>query len=257
MNGIKTDSKDVKHLYNESYFLNDATGHLEFIDFKGKFEQLIDKFQFAIGSLGLNSSHSLLDIGCGRGEIVIYHAMNGGKAEGVDFSEDAISLAKAKAKELGADCKFHVISFEYIPEEFKYDRIVANDFIEHISEKESLLFINKCSNLLNKGGRLVIFTYPNTLRRKYGYRIIRLFSIIKNKPLPERETDTTSDHYKQYHLNEQNYFTLKKLAAKGGFKNVRVIYFDRSIKDSIFKKILVYTPFRHLILKGLTMIAEK
>ncbi|MCJ7449326.1 MAG: class I SAM-dependent methyltransferase [Bacteroidales bacterium] len=218
---------------------------------------MIDKFKFIIKCLNLLQSDRLLDIGCGRGEIVIYHSLNRGDATGFDFSEDAINLAKVKAEELKAPCYFRIDTFENIPEEEKFDKIISIDFIEHISLRESKVFFKKCFNLLKPGGRLVVYTYPNTLRRKIGYKLIRMFSILKNKPLPVKEPDTISEHYKQYHLNEQNYFSLKKLATDECFSKIRLLYFDPSIKDSTLKSILCYTPFRHFFLKGLTMIADK
>jgi cyclopropane fatty-acyl-phospholipid synthase-like methyltransferase len=257
MSKKETNSKDVRHLYTETYFMESATGHDEFKIFEGKFEQLIDKFRMVIDLLELHPSDSLLDIGCGRGELIIYHTLNGGKATGIDFSEEAINLARRKAGELNAGCTFQVNSFEKIDEENKFDRIVSIDFIEHISVKEGTAFFRKCYNLLNPGGRLIVYTYPNTIRRRFGYKLIRIFSIIKRKPLPQYEPDTISDHYKQYHLNEQSYFSLKKSASNAGFSKIRVQYFDLSIKDSFLKTLLIHTPFRHLFLKGLTLIADK
>ena len=252
-----TFSKDVKHLYTEDYFLNDATGHDEFREFRGRYEDLIDKFRMVIDLLDLHQTDTLLDIGCGRGELVIYHALNGGKATGADFSEEAIRLALARAGELKAGCSFIVSSFEKIDENLKYDRITALDFIEHISKDESNIFFRKCFNLLIPGGKLLVYTYPNTIRRKYGYKLIWLLSILRLKPLPAREPDTVSDHYKQYHLNEQNYFTLKKGAENQGFRNICVRYYDPTAKDSKMKALLMRTPFRHLFLKGLTLTAVR
>ena len=257
MSKKETYSKDVRHLYTEEYFMESATGHDEFKIFDGNFEHLIDKFQMVIYLLDLHPSDRLLDIGCGRGELVIYHALTGGSATGVDFSDDAINLARGKAIELKADCTFLISSFEKIDEGIKFDRIVSIDFVEHISIEEGKAFFRKCFNLLKPGGRLIIYTYPNTIRRRYGYKLIRAFSIAKRKPLPKREPDTLSDHYKQYHLNEQNYFTLKNSSKIAGFGKVKVQYFDLSIKDSFFKKLLTNTPFRHFFLKGLTLIADK
>lgn len=252
-----TVSKDVKHLYTEEYFMESATGHDEFRTFNGKFDQLLDKFQMVAELLKLKKTDSFLDIGCGRGELVIYHAITGGKSTGVDFSDEAIKLATDKARELKADCNFIVSSFEKIGEQIKYDKIVSIDFIEHISVEEGRAFFMKCYNLLIPGGRLVMYTYPNTIRRRVGYKFIRALSIIKGKPMPKKEPDTVSDHYKQYHLNEQSYFSLKKSAENAGFKKVKVQYFDLSIKDSYLKTLLIRTPFRHLFLKGLTLIADK
>ena len=257
MNKKETSSKDVRHLYTETYFMKSATGHDEFKVFNGKFEQLIDKFQMVIKLLDLQKSDNFLDIGCGRGELVIYHALTGGKATGADFSDEAIKLAQEKASELKADCIFRVSSFEKINEEIKFNKIVSIDFIEHISAEEGKLFFRKCFNLLTVDGRLIVYTFPNTIRRRFGYKLIRLLSVVKEKPLPKKEPDTISDHYKQYHLNEQNYFSLKNSAINAGFKKVSVQYFDLSIKDSFLKELLIHTPFRHLFLKGLTLIADK
>jgi len=257
MSKKETFSKDVRHLYTESYFMENATGHDEFKSFEGRFEQLIDKFRMILGYLDLNKSLKLLDIGCGRGEMVIYHSLNGGEATGVDFSDEAIKLAKSKADELKAGCTFQINSFENIEENIKYDRIISIDFIEHIAAEEGKTFFKKCYSLLNPGGRLLVFTFPNTIRRRFGYKLIRALSTIKGKPMPKKEPDTVSDHYKQYHLNEQNYFSLRKSAISAGFEKVEVQYIDPSIKDSFLKKVLINTPFRHLFLKGLTLIADK
>ena len=184
MSKNETFSKDVRHLYTESYFMENATGHDEFKSFEGRFEQLIDKFRMILGYLDLNKSLKLLDIGCGRGELVIYHSLNGGEATGVDFSDEAIKLARSKADELKAGCKFQINSFENIEENVKYDRIISIDFIEHIAIEEGKTFFKKCYSLLNPGGRLLVYTFPNTIRRRFGYKFIRALSIIKGKPMP-------------------------------------------------------------------------
>jgi cyclopropane fatty-acyl-phospholipid synthase-like methyltransferase len=207
--------------------------------------------------LGLKQQDNLLDIGCGRGELVIYHALEGGKSTGIDFSLDAITLAREKADQLGAECKFINQSFEEIDESISYDKIISLDFIEHISAEEGKLFFRKCYKILNPGGRLVIYTFPNTIRRKYGYKLIRLLGFLKGKPVSEREPDTIDDHYKSYHLNEQNYFSLKKNVREAGFKKVRIEYFDPSTKESFFKKLFERTLVRHLFMRGLTLIADK
>ena len=251
------ESNEVRHLYTEEYFLNDATGHYEFSKFDGKFESLIDKFQMVVDLLKINKGSSLLDIGCGRGELVIYHSLTGGKAAGVDFSDEAIKLARAKAGELNANPDFSISSFENISENTKYDFIVSIDFIEHISAVEGKAYFKKCYDLLNLGGKLLVYTFPNTLRRKYGYQIIRIIGKLKGKHVPMLEPDTVSDHYRQYHLNEQNYFSLKKSSRAQGFNKTEVLYYDSSIKDSFLKSVFVHTPLRHLFLRGLTLISTK
>ncbi len=257
MNKKVTSSKDSRHLYNEDYFMESATGYDEFKHYRGKFDDLIDKFQRIIGLMDLLPSLSLLDIGCGRGEIVIWHSLNGGTATGADYSPDAIRIAQDKANELGAKCRFLTASFEELSENEKYDRIISVDFIEHISKQEGSNFFRKCINILNPGGRLVVYTFPNTIRRRYGYTLIRITGFFRKRRVPRGEPDTISSHYKQYHLNEQSYFSLIRSAKTAGFSKVRVVYLDDSAQDSLLKKSFLSTPFRHLFLRGLTLIADK
>lgn len=253
----KNQSTDFIGIYTEKYFLNNVTGFEHYKNFNGRFEQLDVKYQEIINLINLRVSDELLDIGCGRAEIIMFHAKNGGNATGVDFSKDAIDIATEKARELAVNCSLVTSSFQEIPEDKKYTKIVANDFIEHINEMEGISFFKKCMNLLEKDGTLLVFTGPNTFRRKIGYPIIRFFSGLKGIKMPKQEIDSTGEDYKLYHLNEQNCVSIKKLARKGGFENIRVIYSNGHDNHSKIKNILAYTPFRHLIFTGLILIAKK
>ncbi len=68
--------------------------------------------------------------------------------------------------------------------------------------------------------------------------------------------DTLHEHYKLYHINEQNFFTLRRLAKKSGFKKIFVNY-DVSGQSSLIKNIFLKTPFRHILFNNLYLIAEK
>lgn len=257
----KLKSLDVKDVYTKDYFLNKVDGFANFEEFTGNFDELFPRYKENIKLLDLKTSDKFLEIGCGRGEIVMYHGKTGGYGLGVDFSEDAIEVAVEKAKQLKIDCKFQVTSFENISEEKKFDKILASEFIEHISEEESYYFVRKCYNLLNENGIFVIYTYPNTLQRSLGYKIIRLKSLFTSSPLPKIQEDMVDEHYKKYHLNEQNYFKLKKILYKLPFKEIKVFYEDNSVnfnpKSKILNKLFLSTPLKHLFLTGLTAIAKK
>lgn len=250
-------STDVKHIYDKNYFLQGVTGHQEFINFKGEYGNLIDKYKEIVDIAQLSEKDSLLDIGCGRGEIVLYHAKNKGNSTGVDFADDAIQMAKDKAVELNIPCKFVCSSFQNIDEQQSFDKIMSLDFIEHLSQLEGEAFFRKCYSILNKKGKIFIYTGPNTLRRKYGYPIIRFLLKLSGRNLPKKEADTISEHYKLYHLNEQNVFTLKAMAEKAGFRNCSVHYSSHENHLTSRKKLLLNTFFKHLFLVGLILVAEK
>lgn len=255
-------SLDVAHIYDESYFLNAVDGYKEFESFNGEFQSLFERYQRNIKLLELKRNHKFLEVGCGRGEICIYHACNGGIVKGVDFSNDAINMAKKKSEKLGLNnIKFESIPFQDINDDDNtYDRILASEFIEHISNEEGNAFMRKMHSLLKDNGKILIFTHPNTLQRKYGYPLIRLMSLVRGKVLPKEQDDTIGDHYKLYHLNEQNAFSLKKLAQNNGFRNISIDY-DSGHNSTGIKKILVniikYTPLKHILMTNLVLTAEK
>jgi len=134
-------SIDVKEIYSGNYFLNAVDGFREFCEFDGSFDALYPRYQKNVQLLGLLPAHQLLEIGCGRGEICIYHALGGGVGKGVDYSISAIKLAREKALSVQASVEFVVSSFDELgdlPE--TYDRILASEFIEHISAEEGAAF---------------------------------------------------------------------------------------------------------------------
>ena len=49
---------------------------------------------------------SALELGCGAGNYIIYFALKGFNATGVDFSEKAIEIAKVSAENKQVNCKF-------------------------------------------------------------------------------------------------------------------------------------------------------
>lgn len=259
----ETKSTDVKRVYNKNYFLNQVDGFKEYDNFLGDYNQLYNRYQRNISLLGLKKEHRYLEYGCGRGEICIFHANQGGIAIGVDYSEDAISLARAKTKDLGVSVDFFVSSFAEFPAgDNNFDRILASEFIEHISANEGIEFFNLAYRALKPGGKLLVFTFPNTLQRKYGYSILRLAYLMLGENLPRVQSDTLSEHYKLYHLNEQNYFTLRKRAKAAGFSNIHVgydipIHNKSGLIKNFFKMLINISPLRHLFFTNLYLLAEK
>jgi 2-polyprenyl-3-methyl-5-hydroxy-6-metoxy-1,4-benzoquinol methylase len=257
-------SAAVKHLYTAEYFLNQVDGAAAFADYQGEFSQLFRRFQRNVRLLNLRPEDAFLDIGCGRGEIVIYHHKRGGRMSvGVDFSPDAIRIAQEKSRQLGLDCRFICASFQDIPEDVTYDKILASEFIEHISNDEAILFFRKAFRLLSPEGRLLVFSHPNRYQRRFGYPFLRFVSsVLLGTTLPRKPRDAQDDHFQSYHLHEQDYFTLSSLVKKAGFTKSRIFYdphiWDRdSPLPSILRSAIHGSPLKHLFLTDLTVLAGK
>ena len=83
-------------VYTKDYYLNDCSGYKEFKQSFGKTLEL--RFLEMIKYFDIKANTRVLDIGCGRGEMVFYAAGKGAEAVGIDYSKDAIALAKVAQK---------------------------------------------------------------------------------------------------------------------------------------------------------------
>src|SRR5262245_40351507 len=85
-------------LYDQEYYLSDNEGFLEFK--QGLDGNIHDKFKRVLRLIDIKESQKILDIGCGRGEMVYYAAAKGAKVLGLDYSSSAVALAGEVIKSL-------------------------------------------------------------------------------------------------------------------------------------------------------------
>lgn len=91
----------------------------------------------------------LLDVGCGAGWLVSKANSLGFEAMGIDPGRAFVNLGK---KHLKANLK--VVSLENFQTQEKFDVLVLNHVLEHISDLKS--FLAKTRELLNTGGYLLV-----------------------------------------------------------------------------------------------------
>jgi len=103
-------------------------------------------------------TRSILDVGCGTGDLVCDVAKQGIKATGVDFAQEMIELALKKAKEEQLEkAHFECCSiFDFNFSKQKFDVISANGFIEYISQHELNEFFNIIYDALAPNGSFVV-----------------------------------------------------------------------------------------------------
>jgi len=110
----------------------------------------------------LNSGDSLLDIGCGRGEVLeLIHAKFGNKVSltGVDVSPDTIWLAKESEFRTDKDSniKFKVASAEDLPfPDNSFDFAVSVIMAHHLNNAQKLKMVGEAKRVLKPGGKLLI-----------------------------------------------------------------------------------------------------
>ena len=120
--------------------------------------------------LDIQPGEQLLDIGCGVGTFAYHSAVKGATSYGIDYSQDSIKIAQQLTKQFGVGERTHffVGKIDALPfEDSKFDKIIAADIIEHISDTEKERMLKEMARVLKKDGLIIVFT-PNAIRDAIG-----------------------------------------------------------------------------------------
>ena len=98
MADIDTKLEVSPNIYDRNYFLTDNEGWREYQ--KGLDEYIHPKFSQALKIASPTRGERVLDVGCGRGELIYYCAKIGARALGIDYSKAAIDIANETIKKL-------------------------------------------------------------------------------------------------------------------------------------------------------------
>jgi SAM-dependent methyltransferase len=174
---------------------------------------------------GLPEGSSIIDIGCGNGNVAYQLAKIGYKVTGIDLDESSISYAREKFKH--PNLKFEVQDALLINSgKIQYDGIVCSEVLEHLDHPEILLKAIK--KLLRPAG-IFVATVPNG----YGPRELFVTRIMlflhHNMPGVRRGINKlkkllgysgTTIQSKSEHLEHKQFFTKKavtRLISGHGF----------------------------------------
>jgi len=178
--------------------------------------------------------HRVLDVGCGRGEIVFQTAAIGATAVGVDYADAALAIAKATQKKHSVEIRDHTTFLQADATELPFDdatfdRLFLLDVVEHLAPAELLQTLREVRRVLSPDGRLVVHTSPNVWTRTYGYDIARVLAFLARRPRPQHpvvasyEELTRDPDYDPekilLHINEQSALSLKLALLRAGLKS--------------------------------------
>lgn len=248
-------------IYDRAYYLTDCTGYEEFLRSKGI--ELDRRLKKIIHHLKVSKGQHLLDVGCGRGEIVFFAARHGLYATGIDYSVDAIKLAteayENQNRNIQLNSKFLVMNAKKM--EFKdsqFDWVVMTDVVEHLYSDELKQVYSEVYRVLKPDGKLLIHTEPNKIYNDltYPYYCYPLslvlnwinFKLTKNRyPGLPHPSILRTEYHKKMHINEATYVNLSHQLKEAGFKikietGVTILKPHISWKDVLFNILVCADP---------------
>ncbi len=205
--------------YETNYYKTACEGYKEFSESGGRLLPLRLKIPLTLAEI--KPGMRIVDIGCGRGEIVYHAVQSGAKVWGLDYSRDAVSIAVAELRanltqELYKNCVIQQCDATRLPfQEAEMDRVFMLDVVEHLTPEELSSTLREIHRVLKPNGYLIIHTMPSLWYYRYGYPIFRFIQVLRGITLPRDPRERYT--YSHLHVNEQTPTSLKDNLVNNGF----------------------------------------
>jgi SAM-dependent methyltransferase len=198
-------------VYTEDYYRNNCGGYEEWVASNG--EKFGGIYPYTFARLGLAEGQTLVDIGTGRGELLVVAAKGGVDATGIEYSEAALKLAQTTIERHGAGARARALLADAraVPvESASADAVTLLDVVEHLTPAELDGALAEAKRILKPGGRLAIHTLPNRTIYVVTYRLQRLLAPWRLRSWP---ADPRVELERVMHVNEQTVTSLRRAVA--------------------------------------------
>lgn len=212
-------------LYDEEYFLTACEGYDVFIESEGKHlsRRLTQSFEAADVRAGMK----VLDVGCGRGEIVRHCMQLGIEAYGIDYAQAAAVMTRdvieRELEQLDSHVKAGVLRCDAKKLPFPtgyFDRVLMYDVVEHLYPWELHEAMLEVHRVLKPNGMFIVHTAPNKWYDKYAYPWVRRLRVAMGQgdqyPKDPRAITPVNQHV---HVNEQDLLSMGQALKQAGFKS--------------------------------------
>lgn len=202
------DYQDIQNEYDANYYLNDCGGYDTFRNWGGVI--LDERLMKLLGIIQPGRDDVILDIGCGRGELTNAMARTAKKVIGVDYSEDAIKIAK---KHFEGKENLEYICGDIVKMDFpeKFNKVVMADVFEHIQADAMDTLLRTLSQKIEQNAVLYIHTAPNLDWYNTVYAGMVKAARRRGDFLPANPRSRYED---RMHINEQSPRLLKETLKK-------------------------------------------
>lgn len=239
-------------LYDETYFLTSCEGYDVFLESEGR--HLSRRLVQALALAQVQAGMRVLDVGCGRGEILRHCLRHGIAAYGIDYAEVAARMSRdtIAAETQGRDpttfpagvCRSDAKRLPFPANHF--DRVLLFDVVEHLYPWELHEALLEIRRVLKADGQIIVHTAPNRWYDRYAYPWVRRFRRLLGQgaayPQDPRAITPANQHV---HVNEQDMLSLQRALKQAGFKGK--VWLDsppRLKRESLFIDALHFVAFR-------------
>jgi predicted O-methyltransferase YrrM len=206
-------SAALRSTYTKEYYLRDCGGYEGFKRTLGA--TLEDPRLQVIANLARACpARRALDLGSGRGELCLEFARRGIEVTGIDYSRDAVEIARTATNRLPDLSRLISLKCSDVNSadlQGTYDFAVAVDLIEHMRPEELDRLYARTAQHLSKDGLFIVHTYPNLWFYQYGYPKRLKTAARIGAYLP---TEPRSRYELLMHINEQSPRVLKRQLAQ-------------------------------------------
>jgi ubiquinone/menaquinone biosynthesis C-methylase UbiE len=234
------DKKVETSSYSKEFFLTCNDGFEEFQNGYG----LSHIKKKIVLLLEMRPGLKFLDIGHGRGEMLYHGERLGAFVYGIDYSDEAISIARSALKD---SFNAKIVKADCVNIPFKdgfFDRILISDLIEHLSFGKGICLLKEANRLLKPGGLLLLHTSPNLLFMKILYPFI--MRIVRGEK--KGKIIQHVNMQKKVHIYEYHYFSLKRLAKVSGIK-ARVWIDSDFLRGGSFRHLGGLSPLQIMLIQ--------
>ncbi|MFN8376891.1 MAG: methyltransferase domain-containing protein [Anaerolineae bacterium] len=210
-------------LYTEEYFRTACEGFDEFNASEG--EHLSRRLKAAFQLAEVTPGMTVLDVGCGRGEILRHCVQLGANAFGIDYAAVAVNMSQQVIEGIdGAQPgKTGVAQADAKKLPFPtgaFDRVLMFDVVEHLYPWELHAAMLEVHRVLKPNGMFIIHTAPNIWYDRYAYPVVRIVRTLMGQgdKYPKDPRQFLVDVNQHVHVNEQSQWSMGQALKKAGFR---------------------------------------
>ena len=204
--------------YDRDYYLHTSMGADAWRESGGR--EVAGLYQGALAMAGMRPGDAVLDVGCGRGELVrVALELGASRAAGIDYSAAAIEMGRKTlgASVAGARGELTQGDARALPfRDASFNLVTMLDVVEHLTPAELADAFAEARRVLRPGGRIFVHTAPNRLVYDVTYKLQRISLPWRLRSWP---ADPRNEHERAMHVNEQTTRSLAAALRQAGFSD--------------------------------------